>query len=198
MSLRVPQTDVPRAMKILDVHYPVNVNERAANFGLNVPAETVKTNFIAAPAKAMAAAAAAGAGISLVGKEEMVMRLAEEQLDVGKRQIQIGTTRIRRFVTEKPVEAQVTLHEEHAQVARRSTTDPALAKEIDWTDKTVEIVETAEQAVVSKSAHVAEEVVIRKEGSDRVETVHETIRRQQVEIERLGKDLKDKDPKKIT
>ena len=44
--------------------------------------------------------------------------------------------------------------------------------------------ETAEEAVISKSARIAEEVVISKTGSDRVETVHDTVRRQQVEVER--------------
>jgi len=38
--------------------------------------------------------------------------LAEEQLNAGRRLLQDGNTRIRRFVTERPAEAQVTLHEE--------------------------------------------------------------------------------------
>jgi hypothetical protein len=99
--------------------------------------------------------------------------------------IQEGTTRIRRFVTEKPVEAKVTLHEEHAQVVRRAISDPKFLQDIDWSDKTIEVTETAEEAVVSKSARVAEEVVISKEGSDREETIRDTVRRQQVEVERL-------------
>jgi stress response protein YsnF len=33
-------------------------------------------------------------------------------------------------------------------------------------------------------AIIAEEVVVGKTGSDRVETVHDTVRRQQVEVER--------------
>jgi uncharacterized protein (TIGR02271 family) len=116
--------------------------------------------------------------------KEQILRLAEEQLDVGKRMVQEGTTRIRRFVTEKPVEAKVSLHEEHAQVIRRAVSDPKSLKDIDWSDQTIEVIETAEEAVVSKSAHIAEEVIISKEGSDRVETVRDTVRRQQVEVER--------------
>jgi stress response protein YsnF len=58
-------------------------------------------------------------------------------------------------------------------------------QDIDWSDSTVEVIETAEQAVVSKSSHIAEEVVVGKTGSDHVETVHDTVRRQQVEVERL-------------
>ena len=40
--------------------------------------------------------------------------------------------------------------------------------------------------MVSKSARVVEEVDIRKVGSERVETVRDTIRRQQVEVERAA------------
>jgi len=95
---------------------------------------------------------------------------------------------VRRFVTEREVSADVTLHEEHADVLRRAVTDPKYLGEIDWADATIEVRETAEQALVNKTARVVEEVGLRKIGSDHVETVHDKIRRQQVEIERLGPD----------
>ena len=124
--------------------------------------------------------AAAGA---ISGEE--VLALAEEQINVGKRLVQEGATRIRRFVTETPVEAQVTLHEEHARVLRRAITDPNYVRNVDWTDKTIEITETAEEPVVTKTVHIAEEVVIQREGSDHVKTVRDKVRRQQVEVERV-------------
>jgi uncharacterized protein (TIGR02271 family) len=176
LTLRTADTEVPRAMKILDVHNPVDVNERATAMGV-APAATRTTASQAVPT-------------SKLTKEE-TLRLAEEQLEVGKRQVETGKARIRRFVTERPVETQVTLHEERAEMMRRAVTDPSLLKDVDWTDKVIEITETAEQAVVTKTARVAEEVVIRKEGSDRVETVRDTVRRQQVELERLPRDTKD-------
>jgi stress response protein YsnF len=50
--------------------------------------------------------------------------------------------------------------------------------------------ETLEEPVITKSVHIAEEVVIQKEGSDRVETLRDKVRRQQVEVERIpGSDL---------
>jgi hypothetical protein len=39
--------------------------------------------------------------------------------------------------------------------------------------------------------------VIRKEGSDRVETVRDTVRRQQIEVERVDADTKKVAPKKV-
>jgi stress response protein YsnF len=78
------------------------------------------------------------------------------------------------------------------QVARRAISDPNYIKDIDWSDRTIEVRETKEQAVVSKSARIAEEVVIQKKSSDRVETVKDTVRRQQAEVERVNPDEKKK------
>jgi uncharacterized protein (TIGR02271 family) len=165
LTLRTPDTEVERAMKILNVHGPMNLHDRAAS---------------------ASAAATAATETRAVDAGEEVVRLAEEQLDIGKRQITTGKSRIRRFVTEKPVQQQITLHEEHCEVARREVTDPSLAKDVDWKDRIIEVVETSEQPVVTKTARVAEEVVIRRRGSDRVETVRDTVRRQQLEVERVS------------
>ena len=79
----------------------------------------------------------------------------------------------------------MTLHEEHAEVLRRAVTDPKFVGVIDWADKEIEVIETAEQALVNKTARVVEEVSLKKIGSDHVETVKDKIRRQQVEVERV-------------
>jgi len=112
--------------------------------------------------------------------------LAEEQLQVGKQMVETGRTRVRRFVTERAVSADVNLHEEHAEVLRRAVTDPKFVGDIDWADREIEMVESAEHALVSKTARVVEEVGLKKIGTDHVETVHDKLRRQQVEIERVG------------
>ena len=52
----------------------------------------------------------------------------------------------------------------------------------DFTDKVVEMTESIEEAVVSKAARVKEEVVVRKEATERTETVRDTVRREDVEI----------------
>jgi stress response protein YsnF len=95
-----------------------------------------------------------------------------------------------RYVTERPVTANVTLHEEHAEVMRRAVGDPKYVGNIHGADKEIEVVETAEHAIVNKSAHIVEEVSLKKIGKDHVETVSDKIRRQQREIERVGADGK--------
>ncbi len=181
LTLRAAQNDVAKAMGILNQHNLVDVKDRAVDAGV-ISKETAAA--IAAPA-AVAAAVPARPVTTDLGKNE-VIRLAEEHLDVGKRLVEQGSTRIRRFVTEKPVEEQVTLHEEHAEVVRRAVSDPNYVKDIDWSDTMVEVRETAEEAVVSKSARITEEVVVGKTGSDHVETVRDKVRRQQVEVEHVA------------
>jgi uncharacterized protein (TIGR02271 family) len=174
LTLRAPDSQLSKAMGILNQHNVVDVKSRAIEAGWLAKEAIAEPKTIPVPAKPLT---------TDIGKGE-VLRLAEEQLEVGKRLVTEGTTRIRRFVVQKPVEAQVTLHEEHVEIVRRAVADPAFVKDIDWTDRTIEIIETIEQPVVSKSTHIAEEVVIGKKGTDRVETVKDTVRRQQVEVER--------------
>jgi uncharacterized protein (TIGR02271 family) len=166
LTLRTSDTELPQATKILLGHSPLKASSEMS------VALSSKPTFVP-PSES-----------TKVAKEE-VLRLTEEQIDIGKRVVETGKARIRRFVTEKPVESHITLHEEHADIERRAVTDPALAKEVDWTDKTIEVTETGEEVVVTKSSHVVEEVIIHKKGSDNVQLIRDRVRRQQVEIERL-------------
>lgn len=45
--------------------------------------------------------------------------------------------------------------------------------------------DTVEEPVVTKSAHIAEEVVIRKEGTDHVRTLRNKVRRHQMDVQRV-------------
>jgi stress response protein YsnF/hemerythrin-like domain-containing protein len=115
------------------------------------------------------------------GMEE-VIPLGEEILEVGKRTENRGTARIRRFVVETPVERQVTLQSEKVAVERRRPVSDKVTGEI-LTELTVEIVETEEVPTVEKRLRLREEIVVRTERTQRVETVRETVRRDEVEIE---------------
>jgi len=189
VSVRIPESEVAHATGILDIHRPIDVHDRAVTTGVAPAArvEAAAASFAAAP---IAAVQKVAVSPKLAEAHDEVLRLAEEQLQVGKRMVESGRTRVRRFVTEWEVSADVTLHEEHAKVLRRAITDPKYIGEIDWADATIEIRETAEQALVSKTARVVGEVALKKFGSDHVETVRDKIRRQQVEIERLDADGK--------
>jgi len=172
VSVRVPESEAPRVIEVLDKYQPVDVLDRARTYDRSA----TKPPRVLVPPPTSAGD---------VRKDEEVVRLAEEQLTVGKRKVDAGIIRVRRFSVEKPVEANITLHEEHAEVMRRAISDPDYLKDIDWREQTIEMMETAEQPVVNKTAHVTEEVVIRRRGSDHIETIRETVRQQQVEVERV-------------
>ena len=189
ISVRVPSSEVAHASAVLNIHRPVDVHDRAVTAGM-APAAKVETIEQKIEAVPLAAVQQVAVSPKLAAAQPEVLRLAEEQLQVGKEMVETGKTRVRRFVTERDVVQDVTLHEEHAEVLRKAISDPKYVGEIDWADGTIEIIETAEHALANKTARIVEEVGLRKIGADHVETIRDKLRRQQVEIERLGPDGK--------
>lgn len=113
--------------------------------------------------------------------------MVEEQLQVGKRAVQRGGVRIYRHVTETPVQESVQLKEERVTVERTPVDEPASAADIEaFKEGTIEVRETVEEPVVAKTARVVEEVNVGKEIAERTETVSDTVRRTDVEVEQLG------------
>ncbi len=124
---------------------------------------------------------------------EVALPVMEEQLQVGKREVERGGVRVHSRITEKPVEETVTLREEHVNVERRPA-DRAVS-EADMAAMrggTIELTETSEEAVVSKQARVVEEVVVGKDVQERTETVRDTVRRTDVDVEQLDTNTKTK------
>jgi uncharacterized protein (TIGR02271 family) len=118
------------------------------------------------------------------GNEE-VIPIVEEELVVGKREVERGGVRVRSYVTETPVHEQVRLREENVSVERRAVDQPLSSLDGDaFRDRTVEMTETNEEAVVGKTARVVEEVVIRKDVGERVEDVSDSVRRTEVDVDR--------------
>ena len=91
-------------------------------------------------------------------------------------------TRVRRYVVETPVEREVTLHGERVTIEHRKPVDRSLPEGHAFEERTVEVHETEEVPVAQKSARVVEEVAIRKEETERTETVRDTVRREEVEV----------------
>jgi stress response protein YsnF len=109
--------------------------------------------------------------------------VVEEEVQVGKRAVE-RDVRVHTTVTEKPVEEQVHLREERVSVERRPVNRAAsTADQTAFKEGVIEMTETVEEPVINKQARVVEEVVIHKEVRDRVETVRDTVRRTNVEVE---------------
>jgi uncharacterized protein (TIGR02271 family) len=112
--------------------------------------------------------------------------IVEEQLHVGKREVSRGGARVSSHVEEVPVSEQVNLREEHVDVERRPVSgdriDPTRASEM-LQDRTIEMTETAEEAVVGKEARVKEEVVVKKTAEQRTQQIDDTVRHTEVEVD---------------
>jgi uncharacterized protein (TIGR02271 family) len=118
---------------------------------------------------------------------EVVLPVVEEELQVGKREVQTGGVRVTTEVTEKPAEAQVSLRDEEVRVERRRVNRPISEADLAaLKDEVIEVTETDEQAVVNKRARVVEEVVIDKQVQERTETIRDTVRRTEVEVQKLA------------
>ncbi len=113
-----------------------------------------------------------------------VIPVGKETLNVGTRLVAGETTRVRRIVVETPVEQAVSLREERVVVERRKPTGAsATATQGILTNTTLEMSDSFEVAEVWKSVRVTEEVVLRREVSERHETVRDTVRHDEVIVE---------------
>jgi uncharacterized protein (TIGR02271 family) len=158
-----------RAAEILDAAGAVDVDERASQSGYQ------SNNY------------AANTGTQATTTDGQVSaQVIEENLQVGKRVEQTGGARLRSRIVERPVEASVRLREEHVTVQRNPVNRPATEADFAaFKEGDVEITESAERAVVGKEARVVEEVTLGKEVSEREETIHDTVRKTEVDVEQI-------------
>ena len=120
------------------------------------------------------------------GREEKV-QVVEEGLAVGKREVATGGVRVTSRVVETPVEETVRLREERVEAVRRRDDRRLSPEEADaaFADRTVEMMGTGEEAEVGRTARVVERVTVSKRAGEREETVRDTVRRTEVEVEKL-------------
>lgn len=171
VTLTADDAAAERAVEIMNRHGAVDIDRRAAQWrqaGWN------RFDEKAAPFTAQ----------QKTKEREAVLPVVEEEVKVGKREVERGGVRVYSHVVETPVEEKVTLREEHATIERRPVDRPVTAAERDlFKEQTIEIRETAEEPVVSKTARVKEEVVVGTEAAEHTETVRETVRRTEVEVQ---------------
>jgi uncharacterized protein (TIGR02271 family) len=156
------EQEAERVQNIMEQYNPVDIDERAAQWR-----ESGRSG--------------SETGAQTTGEE--VIPVVEEELRVGKRATQRSGIRVRSHNYEKPVEANIELHEEHGVVERRPVDRPATEADVANGEVSFEVRDTAEEAVVAKDARVVEEVVVGKEASDRTETINDSVRRTDVDVE---------------
>jgi uncharacterized protein (TIGR02271 family) len=162
-----PDEDAGRAADILDSHDAIDIEERAEYWR--------QTGW-----QGYEADTGPYTGPHLA---EEKIPVVEEQLKVGKREVERGGVRIRSYVSERPVETDVRLREETVHVERRPADRPATAADVAQGERVIEATETVEEPVISKEQRVVEEVAVRKDAHERTERVSDTVRRTDVEVE---------------
>ncbi|GKV64995.1 MULTISPECIES: YsnF/AvaK domain-containing protein [Sporosarcina] len=128
--------------------------------------------------------------------EEERMRLHEERLQVDKQRVRKGEVRLEKDVVEEPRSVDVNVMHEEVTVERRPVTDGGQFDKtnspLDNTaafredDETIRIPITEEHVEVTKKPVVTEEIVLKKHQVEEPETVHETVRREEVHLEKDG------------
>lgn len=163
--------EAERAADLLDEYGAVNVDERSAQHGNDRQ--------------------------SVSGERETydsdrtgdTINRVQEELQVSKREVETGGVRVRSRIVERPVEETLRLREEHVRVERnpvdRVLTD---ADRTAFQEQNIELTERAEVPVVNKEARVVEEIKITKDVDERTETVRDTVRNTEVDVENIEGD----------
>jgi uncharacterized protein (TIGR02271 family) len=157
------------AQDILDRNGAMDVNERGAEYGEERAASINDRS---------ANADTSGA--------KKTIPVVKEKLDVGKRAVERGGARVRSRIVEKPVEENVRLREEHVVVNRRPVDREVTKGDLEnFRPGEMEITERAEVPIVGKQARVVEEVEVGKEVTEHDQTIRDTVKGTQVDVEKV-------------
>jgi stress response protein YsnF len=112
--------------------------------------------------------------------------IIEENLEVGKRDMQTGRVRLRSKIIEKPIERHLRLRSENVTIERNPVNRVASEEELrNFKEGTIEATEHKEVPIVKKEAKVVEEVRLNKNVEEHEETIKDNVRKTEVEEEHL-------------
>ena len=183
LTANVEDEYVDEAFEILEESNAVDLEERSEQWrseGWDGTQRSVDTQQSIEPMANASSTTQRGTG----GETEEAIPVVRERLRVGKREVNRGGVRVRSYVVEEPVNEQVDLREERVEVERRPVGQAVQGNAGDLLqDRTIEVTENAEEAVIAKEAEVSEEVVVRKFEGTRTEGVSDTVRHTEVDVE---------------
>ncbi|MCF1464774.1 MULTISPECIES: YsnF/AvaK domain-containing protein [Rhizobium/Agrobacterium group] len=170
-----------RALDILDDDGSIDIDERAKAWESEGWSRSGSTEAFASSSYDRTSGTAHTSTIEANNEESIPV--VEEELRVGKRDVNNGRVRVRSYVTETPVSESVSLRDESVEVTRRTVNRPLTGAENAFVDRTIEAEEHREEAVVSKDARVVEEIALKKTAEQRNETISDSLRKTEVEVE---------------
>ena len=172
VSVRTPAADQQRVVDILEEDGAVDMQERSEAWR----AEGWSGG---ATGDAPATSGAPATGAASDGTIEVM----KEDLRIGKRDVSHGRVRVRAHTVEEQVSEDVTLESETAHIERRPVDREIADADTAFQDRTIEVEETAEEAVVEKTARVVEEIDVGKTVERETETVTGTVRHTEVDVD---------------
>lgn len=177
-----------RVLSLLELQNPVDVETQASDWRQSgwsgMDAGSAERDTLGADAAGRAPSTVGPAGRAATGEE--AIPVYEERARVGKREVGRGSVRVRSYVVEEPVEQDIPLREEQVEVERRPVDRAATESDVagqPFKDRTIEVTARGEEPVVTKEARVKEEVVVHKEPVERTETVKDSVRHTEVDVE---------------
>jgi len=189
--------EAERAADLLDDYGAINVNERASEYDTTSSTSGYSRTGDTDYSRTANTGTTSDAMYSdtenrrsdigdTTGRDTTINRI-EEDLQVGKRTVETGGVRVRSRIVEKPVEENIRLREERVNVERNPVDRAASRDELsNFQERDIELTERAEVPVVNKEARVVEEIRISKDVDEREETINDTVRRTEVDVENLS------------
>lgn len=163
--------DLDRIEGVLQQYNPVEIHEENRDSS-------------AAGGSGLSGSAVGQAGYGVQDVEgEKVIPLPEEELKVGKRATET-VKHIRTYVVEEPVQKDVRLRDERTVIERRPATGDPTGQPM---EREYEVRELHEEPVVQKNVRAGEELVVRKEGSERSERIADTVKKTKADIDKGGR-----------
>jgi len=187
--------EAERAADLLDDYGAVNVNERASEYdrsGTTMASGTTTDNDRDRTtdydrSTAYSDTDTSRRDISDTGDQDTTINRVEENLEVGKRTVERGGVRVRSRIVEKPVEESIRLREERVNVERNPVDREASRDDLsNFQERDIELTERAEVPVVNKEARVVEEIRVSKDVQEREETIRDTVRSTDVDVENIS------------
>lgn len=114
-----------------------------------------------------------------------VIPVVQEELAIGKREVNRGGVRVYSHVVETPVTENISLHDERILVERRAVNRAATDADFSTGSNVLELTAMGEEAVVGKRSRVVEEVSIGKVGTDHTEQINDTVRHTEVDVQNI-------------
>jgi uncharacterized protein (TIGR02271 family) len=129
----------------------------------------------------LAGGAGAGGGDVPRGDTDQAVTRHEEELAVGKQEVETGRARVRKWVETEPVAMDVELRQETAHVTREPIDQPVADGELG--EQEIEVPLRGERPVVQKQTVAKERVGIEKDVSTDTQTVEDEVRKEHVDVE---------------